>query len=153
MQALRTRSEIGGSPLLQVNPQQQDAPVRKGWRPQGRRCLMELEICRVDSFSVPERMPDACGGSETSRQGSELLQRGSYSRPWNPETANNCFGWALMDPIITGYRSMKLMMRMVPEFRKETEIWRPNSWLGLSGWKSPLTAAHVSLQRSIPCTR
>ena len=46
---------------------------------------MELRICRVDRFSVPERMPDACGGSETSRQGSELLQRGSYSRPGTPK--------------------------------------------------------------------
>ena len=27
-----------------------------------------------------------------------------------------------MDLIITAYRSMKLMMRMVPEFWKETEI-------------------------------
>ena len=33
------------------------------------------------------------------------------------------------------------MIRLVPEFRKETEIWRPYSWLGISGWKPPLTAA------------
>ena len=40
---------------------------------------MELQIFWVDRFSVPERMPHACGGSETSRQGSELLQIKSAS--------------------------------------------------------------------------
>ena len=77
-------------------PQQQDTPVRNGWRPQGRRCPMELRICRADSLLVPERMPSACGSSETSRQGSELLQRGSYSCPGTPKlliTASNEPWW------------------------------------------------------------
>ena len=46
---------------------------------------MELRIFWVDRFSVPERMPDACGGSETSRKGRELLQRAIYSHPGTPK--------------------------------------------------------------------
>ena len=105
-------------------PQHRKNPPDWRWRFCRRRGLFGLKLSELVRLQMPERMPDACGGSETSRQGSELLQRGSYSCPWNPETANNCFGWALMDLMITGYRSMKLMMRMMPEFRKETEpVW------------------------------
>ena len=112
-------------------------PVRKGWCFQWRRCPMKLPICRTDSLPVPDRMPGTWGISETSRQDNDLLQRDSCSRPWDPETADNCSGWAQTDLIITGYRSMMLMMRMVPEFRSKAEIWRPSNWLGLSSWKPP----------------
>ena len=53
---------------------------------------MELLICRDDSLFVPERIPGAYGSYETSRKDSDLLQRDSYSCPWDPETADNCFG-------------------------------------------------------------
>ena len=53
---------------------------------------MALPICRADSLSVPERMTGACRISETSRLDSDLVQRGSYSRPLDPEIAGNCFG-------------------------------------------------------------
>ena len=52
---------------------------------------MKLLICRADSLSMPERMPSACGISETSRKDSDLLQRDSCSCPWDPKTADNCF--------------------------------------------------------------
>ena len=51
---------------------------------------MKLLICRTDSLPVPERIPDTRVISESSRQDSNLLLRDSYSRPWNPETADNC---------------------------------------------------------------
>ena len=50
-----------------------------------------LPICRTDSLPVPERMLGTCGISEIFRQDSDLLQRDSCSRPWDPETADNCF--------------------------------------------------------------
>ena len=75
---------------------------------------MELRIYGADSLSMTERMPDTRVISESSRKDSDLLLRDSCSRPWNPETADNCSGWARRDLIITGYRSMMLMMRMVP---------------------------------------
>ena len=80
-----------------------------------KRCPMKLLICRTDSLPMPERMPGTCGISETSRQDSDLLWWDSCSCPWDHETADNCFGWARTDLIMTGYRSMMLMMRMVPE--------------------------------------
>ena len=42
---------------------------------------MELPICKTDSLPMPERMPGTCRVSEVSRQDSDLLQRGSCSRP------------------------------------------------------------------------
>ena len=53
---------------------------------------MELLICRTDSLHVLERMPGTCGVFEVSRQASELFQRGSCSRPLDPEIADNCSG-------------------------------------------------------------
>ena len=53
---------------------------------------MKLMICRTDSLPMPERMPGTCGVSEVSRQDSDLLQRGSCSRPLDPEIAGNCSG-------------------------------------------------------------
>ena len=53
---------------------------------------MKLLICRTDSLPVPERMPGTCGVSEVSRQASQMFQRGSCSRPLDPEIADNCFG-------------------------------------------------------------
>ena len=53
---------------------------------------MKLPICRADSLPVAERMPGTCVVSEVSRQASELFQRGSCSRPLDPEIADNCSG-------------------------------------------------------------
>ena len=53
---------------------------------------MKLPICRTDNLPVPERMPDTRVISESSRKDSDLLLRDSCSRPWNPETADNCSG-------------------------------------------------------------
>ena len=102
---------------------------------------MDPPICRADSLAVPERLAGIYCSSEPSKYDSVLVLWGSCSRPWWSGNADNSFGWAQMELIVTGYRSMKLLVRMMPEFRKETEIWRPNSWLGLSGGKPPLTAA------------
>ena len=82
--------------------------------PSGKEVSNGAADLRADSLSVPERMPDTRVISESSRQDSDLFLRDSCSRPWNPETADNCSGWARMGLIITGYRSMMLMIRMVP---------------------------------------
>ena len=83
---------------------------------------MMLPICRTDSLPMPERIPGACRISEISRQDSDLLQRGSCSRPLDPGIADNCSGRARPDLIITGCRSRMLMMRMVLEFQSKIEI-------------------------------
>ena len=53
---------------------------------------MKLPICRIDKLPVPERMPGTCRVSEVSRKASELIQRGSCSRPLDLEIADNCSG-------------------------------------------------------------
>ena len=53
---------------------------------------MTLSICKTDSLPVLERMPGTCGVSKVSRQDSDLLQRGSCSRPLDLEIADNCSG-------------------------------------------------------------
>ena len=53
---------------------------------------MKLPICRTDSLPVPETMPGTCRVSEVTRQASELIQRGRYSRPLDPGIADNCSG-------------------------------------------------------------
>ena len=107
LQVLRTGSEKNWSLLSPVNALAARRPQqRKRWRPQGRRCPMDPPIYGADSLAVTKRLPGIYCNSEPSKYENVLVLWGSCSRPWWSRNADNSFGWAQMELIVTGYRSM-----------------------------------------------